>query len=86
LLIGAGIGERSPALRSLLDLDLDEQYVEAHVLEFLAVRDGVAESLRPFTTGLLIRRLMDGDVAPLMRCGECLVVPNRAGICRCLVR
>ena len=81
-LLLAGIGRNSPALKRILRLQPEIDYVAAHVLEFLAVRSGVAEWPRPFSTGLLIRRLLDGDAAPQMRCPDCLVVESPRG-CKC---
>lgn len=77
-LIRGGIGQNSPKMRRLLEQDFDPEYVKAHVLERLAT------IARPdggwFQTGMLIRKLMDGDAAPPMRCEECLEYESR---CRC---
>ena len=82
-LVKAGVGWRSATMLELLQLDLDPGYVAAHVLEFLATEAGIAERSKPFTVGLLIRRLRDSDPAPAKRCPTCLKHKNKLGLCDC---
>lgn len=84
-LIRAGLGPASAKMRLLLSLGLDPEVVAAHVLEYLAVQQGLVATARPYALGLLIRRLQDGDAAPPRRCAVCLGLPNRLGLCRCEV-
>jgi hypothetical protein len=85
----AGVGRRSPKMRELLALDLDPGYVAAWVLEYewyvaeMARRPGErVNGRRQFSTGTLIRILLDGDAAPPERCEACL---ERPGDCYCSV-
>lgn len=82
-LIRGGIGRNSPKMKQLLSMELDPEHVKAHVLEKLAWQEGLEEEERPFKTGLLIRKLEDGDEAPALRCETCLKRPNAQGWCRC---
>ena len=77
-LIHGGIGRNSTKLRHLIELDMDPEYVKAHVLERLAIIEQPDGAW--FHTGLLIRRLLDGDAAPPMRCPDCLRI-ERSCIC-----
>ncbi len=63
LLTAAGIGRNSPAMRALLAAGLSADYVRAHIAAWK--RDNGAG------VGLLIRRMLDGDAAPVCRCGRC---------------
>lgn len=68
LLATAGIGYSSPKMKQLCNQLTDLDYVTAHVLEARATNT---------PAGLLIRKLLDGDPAPPLRCDVCLALPNR---------
>ena len=75
----AGVGRRSPKMRQLLALDLDETYVRAWTLyslwwqrESTRRPNHPIDGRRRFATGTLIRILLDGDQAPPDRCPDCL--------------
>jgi hypothetical protein len=78
-----GIGRKTPKMRELLASDLDLETVKAHVLERLAWEAGLTGDGPPYTPGLLITKLLAGDPPPLMRCEECLALPDKLGLCRC---
>lgn len=72
-----GVGSSSQQMQALLKMNLDKEYVKAHVLERLAkLKAGESN----FGVGLLIVRLKAGDAAPPMRCQECLKVERQ---CTC---
>lgn len=90
LLVGVGVGRRSPKLLQLLKLGLSAEYVEAWVLYFRWWRreaergagQGVDGRTR-LTVGTLIRILEDGDAAPAPRCVDCLELrPCLCGVIR----
>jgi hypothetical protein len=60
----------------LLALEMEEDFVKAHVLERLA---RVAAGETNFQVGKLIVRLNAGDPAPAMRCEACLKVDCKCG-------
>lgn len=68
-LIKGGIAPSSPKMYALLALDMDPDYVKAHVLNRLAA---LKEGNDRFGVGMLIRKFEDDDPAPPMRCEECL--------------
>jgi hypothetical protein len=78
-----GIAPGSPKMREILAQKPDLQTVMAHVLERQAsVRENEAGA-PTYGVGLLIRKLLDGDPPPPMRCETCLELPDSRGWCRC---
>lgn len=82
-LIRGGIGPTSVKMRELLAHDLDLAVVKAHVLEREACEAGLVEGRSGYAAGLLIRKLLDGDPPPPLRCEQCLQLPDKLGWCRC---
>lgn len=78
-----GVAPGSPKMRQLLAASPDPQTVKAHVLERLAWVDGLVEGRESYGVGLLIRRILDGDPPPAMRCESCLRLPDKLGWCQC---
>lgn len=87
-LLRAGVGKRSKKMRELLELELSEEHVAAFVLDREAAiasaqskaRGGV-DPQTVYPTGHLIRKLLDGDPVPPMRCEDCLqVLPCYCGV------
>lgn len=82
LLCLAGVGKKSPKMRSLLGLGLSVDYVSCWVGEFLAHRAGLVNDWDRFTVGTLIHILECGDPAPPPRCFDCLFVDCLCGVIR----
>jgi hypothetical protein len=78
-----GIAPGSPKMREILAKKPDLQTVRAHVLERQACVRENEEGAPYYGVGLLIRRLLDGDPPPPMRCEVCLDLPDSRGWCRC---
>lgn len=73
LLLQAGIGRYSRKLQELLNAGLDLEYVRAHI----AARERAIEQGDDYPIGWLITKLLDGDPAPVCRCGHCQECHNR---------
>lgn len=82
-LVRGGIAPNSPKMRDLLARNLNLQAVQAHVLERQACEAGLVNGRPTFGAGLLIRKLLDGDPPPPLRCRNCLRLPDRLGMCGC---
>ena len=67
-LLRGGVGQNSPKMRELLSLALHPDYVAAHVLERLAQ----VQAGQNYPVGWLINKMLCGDMAPPMRCVDCL--------------
>ncbi len=72
LLVGAGVGVRSPALSKLLEMDLDPAYVRAHVEH----RRIALEQGKEFPASWLINKLRCGDPAPVVRSSHKQRIPD----------
>jgi hypothetical protein len=85
-----GVGRRSPKMRALMALGLPADYVEAWCLYFqwwqreAGRRPGErVDGRERLSVGTLIRILEDGDMAPGMRCEDCLEeLPCLCGVVR----
>lgn len=82
-LIRGGVAPNSAKMRELLAHNLDLATVRAHVLERQAYDAGLVDGRVEFNAGLLIRKLLDGDPPPPLRCQDCLRLPDRLGMCGC---
>lgn len=71
LLVGAGVGPRSPRMQELLAAQLDPTHVRAHIEAWQAEIDNG----KPHTVGLLITRLLDRDPTPVAKKCRCMQCP-----------
>jgi hypothetical protein len=78
-----GIAPGSPKMREIMALKPDLETVKAHVLERQALVRENSENKSYYGVGLLIRKLLDGDPPPPMRCETCLELPDHRGWCLC---
>jgi hypothetical protein len=78
-----GIAPGSPKMREILSLKPELETVKAHVLERQALVRENSEIASHYGVGLLIRKLLDGDPPPPMRCETCLELPDHRGWCLC---